>query len=124
MSNETNESTSDDLYEDLHITTLSSAKNSRSNSNKRQKIINQKSATASTSYNNTILGSNATTDFIDKHLLQTLQKQIEELKDENKTLKHNIGTLFRTAKAEISRKDAIISAKDEEISLLKNQKIS
>ena len=120
MSNtEKNEST-DDLYEDLHIATFASQKNNSNQTNKRQKITNDQ--TPSNKSYNTILGTNATTDFIDENLLQKLQKQIAELSDENSVLKHNIGTLFRTAKAEIARKDAIIASKEEQISLLKSQK--
>ena len=34
-----------------------------------------------------------------------LEKKIKELSEENQQLKRNIGTLYRTAKAEIKRKD-------------------
>ena len=37
--------------------------------------------------------------------LTHLEKRVKELEDENANLKRNMGTLFRTAKKEIKRKD-------------------
>jgi len=45
-------------------------------------------------------------DFFDKKYVEGLKCQIKDLQKENETLKRNIGTLYRTAKAEIERKDA------------------
>lgn len=39
-----------------------------------------------------------------------LQALVDSLKQENETLKRNMGTLFRTARSEIQRKDAEIEA--------------
>lgn len=39
---------------------------------------------------------------------EELQRELEKLRQENETLKRNIGTLFRTARAEITRKDTKI----------------
>lgn len=36
---------------------------------------------------------------------QKLEEKVKDLSEENENLKRNIGTLFRTAKAEIKRKD-------------------
>ena len=38
------------------------------------------------------------------------QQELDKLRQENETLKRNIGTLFRTARAEIKRKDAKIES--------------
>ena len=38
-----------------------------------------------------------------------LEKKVQDLAEENETLKRNIGTLYRTAKAEIKRKDEEIA---------------
>ena len=40
--------------------------------------------------------------------VQVLQQRVEALKTENRVLKRNMGTLYRTAVAEIQRKDAQI----------------
>lgn len=50
---------------------------------------------------------------------QDLEKKVEELTAENHTLKRNIGTLYRTAKAEIKRKDEEIARLIREIEQLK-----
>jgi predicted RNase H-like nuclease (RuvC/YqgF family) len=44
-----------------------------------------------------------------------LQALVDALKEENETLKRNMGTLFRTARSEIQRKDAEIKAITEAI---------
>ena len=40
--------------------------------------------------------------------MKKLQSQLEKMRKENETLKRNIGTLYRTAKMELERKDARI----------------
>lgn len=47
--------------------------------------------------------------------VKELQQQVHALRQENETLKRNIGTLFRTARAEIKRKDAKIEALEDEL---------
>lgn len=42
--------------------------------------------------------------------VQDLQALVDSLRQENETLKRNMGTLFRTARSEIQRKDAEIEA--------------
>ena len=42
--------------------------------------------------------------------VRDLQALVDALKLENETLKRNMGTLFRTARSEIQRKDAEIEA--------------
>mmetsp|Transcript_20862 Transcript_20862/g.34481 ORF Transcript_20862/g.34481 Transcript_20862/m.34481 type:complete len:92 (+) Transcript_20862:305-580(+) len=58
-----------------------------------------------------------------------LEKQIEELKartmvseKENETLKRNMGTLFRTARTEIERKDAEIASLTKQLNPSKNHR--
>mmetsp|Transcript_21078 Transcript_21078/g.23432 ORF Transcript_21078/g.23432 Transcript_21078/m.23432 type:complete len:97 (+) Transcript_21078:74-364(+) len=51
--------------------------------------------------------------------IKELQKQIESLDKENRILKRNMGTLFRTAKVEIKRKDAEITALMNELEGIK-----
>lgn len=43
-----------------------------------------------------------------ENLVKELEVKLEALSQENNSLKRNIGTLFRTARAEIRRKDAEI----------------
>ena len=43
--------------------------------------------------------------------VQMLRKRVQELEQENANLKRNMGTLYRTAVAELKRKDAQIAAK-------------
>merc|ERR1712003_38973 len=80
---------SDDLYKDLNETLF----------NKKKLKSDGKSI---------ILGKNAT-EFIDGKYVVDLRQQITNLQEENETLKRNIGTLFRTAKGEITRKDSEIA---------------
>jgi hypothetical protein len=51
--------------------------------------------------------------------VQILEKRAEDLAEENRRLKRNIGTLYRTAKAEIKRKDDKIALLLLEIEQLK-----
>ena len=44
-------------------------------------------------------------DFFDVDYVNQLRHEIAQLKEENNTLKRNIGTLYRTAKIELERKD-------------------
>jgi len=80
---------SDDLYKDLNET-----------------LFNKKRLKSEG--NSIILGKNAT-EFIDGKYVLDLRQQITNLQKENETLKRNIGTLYRTAKGEITRKDAEIA---------------
>lgn len=42
--------------------------------------------------------------------VQVLRQHVQRLEQENKNLKRNMGTLYRTAVAELKRKDAQIAA--------------
>lgn len=53
--------------------------------------------------------------YIDTTKLEELQGEVDKLRQENETLKRNIGTLFRTARAEIKRKNAKIEALEDEL---------
>mmetsp|Transcript_13776 Transcript_13776/g.29951 ORF Transcript_13776/g.29951 Transcript_13776/m.29951 type:complete len:114 (-) Transcript_13776:252-593(-) len=44
-----------------------------------------------------------------------MQKQIDTLRAENEALKRNMGTLYRTAKAELARKDDRIATLQDQI---------
>lgn len=44
-----------------------------------------------------------------------LQKQMQILKEENESLKRNMGTLYRTAKAELKRKDERITRLQDQV---------
>ena len=48
-----------------------------------------------------------------------LQQQVASLKEENETLKRNMGILFRTAKAELERKDKVIDRLQNELDGMK-----
>lgn len=52
---------------------------------------------------------------LDSQQVQELQQELVKLKQENETLKRNMGTLFRTARAEIKRKDAKIESLMEQL---------
>jgi predicted RNase H-like nuclease (RuvC/YqgF family) len=47
--------------------------------------------------------------------VKALEAEMAVLKEENENLKRNIGTLFRTARAEIRRKDAEIEALNQKL---------
>ena len=47
--------------------------------------------------------------------VQSLQKRVDALEQENANLQRNMGTLFRTATAELKRKDAHIRRLQEEL---------
>lgn len=49
--------------------------------------------------------------------VQMLQKRVSELEQENENLQRNIGTLYRTAKAELERKE-------DQIQQLMNEKVN
>jgi hypothetical protein len=51
--------------------------------------------------------------------VQILEKRVEDLAEENRRLKRNIGTLYRTAKAEMKRKDDKIASLLLEVEQLK-----
>ena len=46
---------------------------------------------------------------------ETLRVQLKKLQQENDNLKRNIGILYRTAKAELERKDAIIQGLEHDL---------
>lgn len=49
------------------------------------------------------------------HQVEELKRKVEKLQAENQVLKRNIGTLFRTARAEIRRKDSEIESLMEQL---------
>jgi hypothetical protein len=51
----------------------------------------------------------------DEAAMQTLRADNDRLRAENETLKRNIGTLYRTAKAELARKDERIGSLQSQI---------
>ena len=61
-------------------------------------------------------------DVIGDEAMQALQKQVEDLAEENRRLRRNIGTLYRTAKAEIKRKDDEIARLVNELEEVKKIK--
>ncbi len=92
------DSTQDDLYGDLNLVIEKTAKG-KIRPNKKQKT------------GNTTYASNAATS----DETASLRKQLQALQDENLRLKRNIGTLFRTAKNEIQRKDDQIERLQREL---------
>jgi hypothetical protein len=70
---------------------------------------NTPSASAISSQNNT--SNNLPLSLIDQ--LKLMEDRVAHLEQENLQLKRNIGTLYRTAKREISRKDGQISDLDK-----------
>jgi hypothetical protein len=53
---------------------------------------------------------------------KALEERVRQLEEENENLKRNIGTLFRTAKAEILRKDAEIASLTHQLEDLNNRR--
>ena len=51
----------------------------------------------------------------DSEVASELQKELQKAKDENEVLKRNMGTLFRTARAELRRKDQRIAELEEQL---------
>jgi predicted RNase H-like nuclease (RuvC/YqgF family) len=88
-----------DLYEDLADAKIAStASTSR---------IEMKPSTAA------IIAATKPSSFSEQ--VDNLQKKVEDLDRENHQLKRNIGTLFRTAKNEIKRKDDQIARLMQEL---------
>ena len=112
MANEVDYEEEDDLYGDMDTTptlvksSSSTINNSFTNSN-LQVQSDEKSPSSSSS------SSSATN--------QT-QQQFLQITKENKTLKSNIASLYRTAKAEIRRKDRVIERLTLENERLYNDK--
>lgn len=88
------ESENDDLYGDLDDTKLAVPRTRIEST-----FSNEKSK-----HNTFILGEE-NVDYYDADYVKKLKAQIANLQNENETLKRNIGTLYRTAKAELARKD-------------------
>ena len=93
------DSTQDDLYGDLNLVIEKKAKDNI-RPNKKQK-----------KHNSTMYATNATAP----DETASLRKQLQAMQDENLRLKRNIGTLFRTAKTEIQRKDDQIERLQREL---------
>jgi len=81
---------SDDLYDDLEDTKVAPPAPSRKSG-----------------------ASNRPTSFAEE--VQVLQERVAALEIEKETLKRNMGTLYRTAIAELKRKDAEITRFQEEL---------
>ena len=56
--------------------------------------------------------------------VEELQSQLDSIQSENQRLKRNIGTLFRTARSELQRKDAEIARLMEALDRAQRDKIS
>ena len=101
-----NDDNDDDLYGDLMEQKLPASSTSMASSAKRQKLS---SASLSSSNfqkdeGNSVSDPNA-----------VWKQRVEELTNENNILKRNIGTLYRTAKKEMERKDKEIQRLTEEL---------
>lgn len=86
----------DDLYGDLTQPTAQTQENQSSSTNKGCGGVRQIRAIPFTHVN--------------EEEMAKLQAELDALKNENKTLRRNIGTLYRTAQKELERKDARILA--------------
>ena len=83
----------DDLYGDLNTTKTSTSENQSQSKKASARKMHDIHSTA----------------YVDEEAMTKLQAEFEKIKKENETLKRNIGTLYRTAKMELERKDARIS---------------
>jgi predicted RNase H-like nuclease (RuvC/YqgF family) len=99
----TDENDDNDLYEDLADTKVAS---------KVAKVGGGRPARASAS--TSILEAAARPPSFSEHL-DNLQRRVDALEGENQQLKRNMGTLFRTAKKEIKRKDDQIARLMQEL---------
>mmetsp|Transcript_13072 Transcript_13072/g.36087 ORF Transcript_13072/g.36087 Transcript_13072/m.36087 type:complete len:138 (-) Transcript_13072:1469-1882(-) len=104
----------EDLYGDLDLSNVagrttkqdgSSDSDARTAAATPQDQSTQRPAKRPRQHSNT--STNYPKSFVER--VEELEAQVEHLEAENKHLRRNIGTLFRTAKAEIQRKDAQIS---------------
>ena len=96
-----------DLYDDLNDTKLPPSSS-----------LSTVATTTGTTTTTTAAMTNQDDNEKPKSLLETideLQKQVHTLQIENKTLRRNIGTLYRTAKSQLSRKDEEIARLMEEL---------
>jgi len=93
--------TNDDLYGDLETTKLATDKDSKSRVSER---LSQEFQSRPF-----ILGEK-NVDYFDADYVNQLQKQIDDLKNENETLKRNIGTMYRTAKVELARRETELNS--------------
>ena len=92
----------DDLYGDLEHTVAKPQPKTTAN------------APVSTSFSTSSLPDNKSPS----EILQ-MQRQIQSLKEERDTLQKNIGILYRTAKAELQRKDRTINQLQDEVDSLR-----
>jgi len=105
----------DDLYGDL---SSSDMKRCSSSSQRFQRTRMEDSLIGSSS--STSLAATATTTST-TIASPSVDKRLQELIEENQTLKRNIGTLYRTAKAEIKRKNDEINRLLVDLEALKNR---
>jgi FtsZ-binding cell division protein ZapB len=96
---------SDDLYGDLMDAKVAAA--APTNTNASTSMILDPTT------NNTTMPSSSELFAVEQ--LDHLQKRIEELEVENHQLKRNMGTLYRTAKNELKRKDDHIARLMQEV---------
>lgn len=104
----------EDLYGDLNETTLlaaSATSSSSSSNNKKQKKMK---ITSGTSLTSDIASSSMSLDHALRNEKQ-YQEEIKSLKNENLTLKRNIGILYRTAKVELDRKNMKIQELEKKV---------
>lgn len=104
MSNKFNEENDDELYGDLDIVT--SVTKSTASSKKKIK---------------TALTGEEGVDYYEASVVEKLRKELEESQRANSTLKRNIAILYRTAKAEIERKDATLQSLQDRLDRLERR---
>ena len=92
----------DDLYGDLEHTVAKPQPKTTAN------------APVSTPFSTSSLPNNTSPSEISQ-----MQQQIQSLKEERDTLQKNIGILYRTAKAELQRKDRTINQLQDEVDSLR-----
>merc|ERR1719491_69380 len=89
----------DDLYGDLNITKDEASGNSSAS---KKNSVKEIPAIHSILH-------------LDKEVMEKLKAELTMVKKENETLRRNIGTLYRTAKMELERKDTRILGLEENL---------
>lgn len=98
----------EDLYGDLEA--APPAKKAKTSGSSSTAAAAAASSSSSSTLGNAPLKLHGIGKVYDEAHVASMQKEIDSLKAENETLKRNMGTLYRTAKAELARKDERIAS--------------
>lgn len=103
----------EDLYGDLDSAPV--AKKLKSSSSTAAATVTAAASSSSSTLRLAPLTLHGIGKVYDEAHVADMQKKIDTLKAENEALKRNMGTLYRTAKAELARKDDRIATLQDQI---------